>query len=250
MTPTLHGLQTSPWTTAACFALDHAGVEYRFVEHTPLLGEGKLRRLSRSEKPSVPLLVGPDGPVMGSRAIARWADGQSRAQLFPVALQPEIDLWADRSDRILEAARILLFERLRHDPAAQRESVPGFVPGPLRGLMRFAAKQGIAFIAKKHAVPAGGSESSRVSLLAALEELQAAVRSAGERTSLLATFTFADIAMAAALNGFSPAPLEPRTQGMGPAFRACWTRAEIVARFPELYAWRDRIYGSYRLAGR
>lgn len=244
----LWGLSTSPWTAKASFALDYAGVPYEFREHTPMLGEGRLRRLAGTKPASVPLLEDPTGPVMGSLAIARWADAHTTKQLFPAALVDDVLAWDARSETLLNAARILLFERLSTSPEAQKESVPTFVPKPLRGAMRFAARQGIQFLARKYALPEGGGAELLATVVGELEELRRAVAAAGERGTLLATFSHADITMAAALNGFSPTNAEARTADMGPGFRAAWTRTELVERFPDLFAWRDRIYAEYRTA--
>lgn len=244
--PQLWGLATSPYTAKASFALDYAGISYDFVEHTPMLGERRLRKLAGVPKPSVPLLLGEAAPIMGSVAIARWADAQSKVQLFPAALVDAVLAWEARSEALLDAARTLLFGRLLRSAAAQKESLPGFIPGPLRGAMRFAARQGIEFLAKKHGVSTSGGDELIPTVVEQLEALRKAVVNAGERGTLLATFTFADVAMAGALNGFLPTDAEARTKQMGPAFRAAWTRSELMGRFPDLFAWRDRIYAQYR----
>lgn len=242
----LFGLSTSPWTAKASFALDFAAVPYVFVEHTPMLGERRLRKLAGIRKASVPLLVGPDGPVMGSLEIARWADASSTAQLFPIAMEQDVLAWHQRSERILENARALLLQAALASPIAQQEAVPSFVPGPFRPALRFASRQGLEFLMKKYGVPRTGSAELLAQVREELEPLRRAVVEAGERTTLLARFTFADIAMACALNGFSPTDLEPRTRTMGRGFRAAWHREEIVSRYPELFAWRDRIYEQHR----
>src|SRR5687767_13600121 len=128
--PRLFGLSVSPWTATASFALDFSGISYEFVEHTPMLGERRLRTLAGVRKASVPLLVTAEGPVMTSLAIARWADARSTKQLFPAASIDDVTSWQQRSERILGSARALLLRRLLDSPAAQSESLPRFVPGP------------------------------------------------------------------------------------------------------------------------
>lgn len=244
--PQLWGLATSPYTAKASFALDYAGIAYDFVEHTPMLGERRLRKLAGVKKPSVPLLIGHETQVMGGMAIARWGDAQSRVQLFPAVLDEAVLAWEARSEALLDLARTLLFGRLLRSPAAQKESLPGFIPAPLRGAMCFAARQGIEFLAKKYGVSTSGGDELLPAVAEHFEALRKAVVDAGKRGTLLATFTYADVAMAVALNGFLPTDAEARTQQMGPAFRAAWTRSELTGRFPDLFAWRDRIYAQYR----
>jgi len=244
--PRLFGLSTSPWTAKASFSLDWAGIPYVFVEHTPMLGERRLRKLAGTRLASVPLLVGPEGPIMGSLEIARWADASSTAQLFPIAMETDVLAWHQRSERLLESARALLLQAALASPIAQQEAVPGFVPEPLRPAFRFAARQGLEFLMRKYRVPRSDGTELLASVHEELAPLRRAVAEAGERTTLLARFTFADVAMACALNGFSPTDAEPRTRSMGRGFRAAWHREEIVSRYPELFAWRDRIYEQHR----
>lgn len=243
--PTLLGLATSPWTVQACFALDAAEVPFTFLAHTPMLGELRLRRWAGSKGAAVPLLKSDDGAVMGSLQIARHVDAQSTAQLFPAAMLEDVLAWHARSNRILMAARTLLFGRLLSSKEAQREALPGFIPGPLRGVLSFSAKQALQFLAKKHAI-AGGDEEAREAIRTELLALREAVVAAGERQTLLARFTFADIAMAAALGGLAPTDAEPLTRKMGPEFKKSWHQEELVRQFPELLVWRDGIYASFR----
>lgn len=246
--PTLLGLATSPWTVQACFALDAAEVPYTFLEHTPMLGEPRLRRWAGSKKAAVPLLKTDQEAVMGSLEIARYADATSTAQLFPAAMRDDVLAWHARSNRILVAARTLLFGRLLGSKAALREALPSFIPGPLRGALSFSAKQALQFLAKKHGI-GDDAEQAREAIRTELLALREAVVAAGERKTLLARFTFADIAMAAALGGLAPTDAEPLTRKMGPEFKQCWHQEELMRQFPELLAWRDAIYTSFRGAG-
>ncbi len=47
---TLHGLSCSPWTWRARWALDHHRIDYDYREHTPMLGERRLRRLAEKRQ--------------------------------------------------------------------------------------------------------------------------------------------------------------------------------------------------------
>jgi glutathione S-transferase len=249
----LYGLPYSPWTHRALFALDHHREDYRFVEHLPLVGEWKLRRLSRHPHPTVPLFVTADGATMGGADIARRVDRDgSGTKLFPAAHHAEIDAWTERADALLSVARAQVLAALRTSPRAQEESLPSFVPGPVRPLLRIVARQGIDFIAKKHSVVGDVETRLRAEAGPIFETLDAALLDhAGKpRDTILESFTFADIAMATAISGFFPTSKEPGSNKLGPATRACWTREDLVTKFPRAFAWRDRTYDAHRFPAR
>ena len=155
---TLYGLAQSPYTEKARWALDHHAIAYRYHEHVPMLGEVFLRLKARGRptgtKASVPLLV--DGPdvLPTSLAIARYADRVGRnAALFPEEQLDEILRWADLSDRILDIGRARVMEGLRTNPEAQREALPSFIPGVLRGALAPMAVSGGMFLAAKYHIP-------------------------------------------------------------------------------------------------
>lgn len=238
MTCTLIGLSISPWTVNASFTLDHARIAYEYIEHTPMLGELWLRTKARQKPASVPLLLDEAArPVMGTWAIAEYVNGRTDGTLIPADERAAVRDWHERSDRLLDAARVLLFERLVADDAALRESLPAFLPAALRGPLTFSAKQAVKYLQKKYAGKHPRAPHEIVH--AELEHLAHAIEG---RATLLDHFSYADIAMASTINGFAPTELEPRTRAMGPALRACWARPELIERFPTLLTWRDAIY--------
>ena len=240
---TLYGLAQSPYTEKARWALDHHAIAYRYHEHVPLLGEVFLRLKARGRpsgtKASVPLLV--DGPdvLPTSLAIARHADRVGRgAALFPEDQLDAILRWADVSDRVLDIGRAGVMEGLRKNPAAQREALPSFIPGALRGALAPMAVSGALFLVAKHGVPKDAKREA-AKLPALLDEVRSAL-SGGP--FLLSGLTFADIAVAASLQVLKPRAASP----FGPGTRAIWAHEAIAREYEDLLAWRDRLYREQR----
>lgn len=242
---TLYGLAQSPYTEKARWALDHHAIAYRYHEHVPMLGEVFLRLKARGRptgtKASVPLLV--DGPdvLPTSLAIARYADRVGRgAALFPEEQLDEILRWADLSDRILDIGRARVMEGLRTNPEAQREALPSFIPGVLRGALAPMAVSGGMFLAAKYHIPKDAKREA-AKLPALLDEIRAAL---GGRPFLQSGLTFADIAIAASLQVLRPRAASP----FGPGTRAIWAHDALAREFEDLVAWRDKLYAEHRRA--
>jgi glutathione S-transferase len=237
---TLYGLTQSPWTEKARWALDHHPVAYRYHEHVPVLGEVLLRMKARSRPPgtkaSVPLLVDGTAVLPSSLAIAHHAEGLGRGEpLFPESDQAEIARWADVSDRIIGAGRVRVLAALRSNREAQREALPSFVPGALRGALTPMAWTAAVFLGSKHDVDSEQENALRP----ALDEVRASL---GGRPHLLGRFTFADIAIAASLQALRPRKKAP----IGPATRAIWENAALASDYEDLLAWRDAVYAKHR----
>jgi len=240
---TLYGLSYSPWTHRALFALDHHRIVYRYVEHVPLVGELRLRRLARSKKGTVPLLVSEGEVTLGSTAIARFADREGASEtLFAPGLDAEIATWEARAEAIVAVARARVIHGIQESREAQRESLPAFVPAPLRPLFAFSAKQATAFLAKKHGVFGDPEPRVKAEVFPVMAELEAQVAAVGEGEGLLGAFGFADVLMATAVSALSPTSHEPGIPKLGPSTRAVWTCPAVVEAFPKVYAWRDRVY--------
>lgn len=240
---TLYGLAQSPWTEKARWSLDHHGVAYRYHEHVPVLGEVLLRRKAKprkGEKASVPLLVDGGEVLPSSLAIARHAETIGKGYpLFPRGSEDEITRWADLSDRIIHVGRVKVLAALRSNRAAQREALPGFIPGPLRSVLRPMATTASAFLTMKYEVPRDLPSEVASTLCPALEEVR---RGLGGKEYLLGRFTFADVAVASSLRALRP---EARA-AIGPATREIWTNEAVAAEYEDLVMWRDAIYRKHR----
>lgn len=237
-------LHYSPWSEKARWALDHHRVAYELAEHAPIVGEPLLRlRARRAWGPvTVPLFVPDRGaPVMGSVEIARHAERVGRgARLFPREHDDAVARWDARADHLIGLGRALVVARIEADPEIQRASLPAMIPRPLRGALASMAVMGSKFVRWKYAVdatPAAAHEQMRD----ALDELR---RALDGRPYLLGEFTFADLAMAVALQAVSPA--EHDAWPLSPPIRRCWTTPEVADGAADLLAWRDGVFRAHR----
>ena len=107
-TPTLFGIHYSPWSLRARWALDHHGVDYRYREHTPLLGEWGLRFRSRKRVGSgpvtVPLLVLPERAIDDSFEIMCFADEVGEGEPLR-ASYPDVAMFINGLESAYDAAR-------------------------------------------------------------------------------------------------------------------------------------------------
>ena len=242
---TLYGLSQSPWTEKARWALDHHSIAYRYHEHVPLLGEVLLRMKAhgrpKGTKASVPLLADGKDAFCSSFAIARHADAIGRGdELFPKGQDDATARWADLSDRIIDAGRASVLAGLRVNRAAQREALPPFIPGALRGAFAPMALTASWFLGAKYGASRDPHAVAESVLGPALDEVRAAL--AGGRPYLLDEFTFADLAVGASLQAVRPRAASP----FGPGTREIWSNEDLAGRYGDLLAWRDAIYAKHR----
>lgn len=247
VTRTLWGLNYSPWTEKARWALDHHGVSYQYREHLPLLGEPGLRWRTRGRPAgapaSVPLLLDDDGVHGHSDDIARRAEAiGSGAPLFRPELDGDIRRLCEAGDRALQAARALVVAAIEASPEAQVESLPPFMPGAIRPAMRGVARQGASFLARKYNSGARSLADHEAALARWCEEIEATLD--GRDYLLGDALSYADLATAVAINGF--APLRERFFAGSPATARAWTRAALVEQYGALVGWRDRLYAEHR----
>ncbi len=249
MSRTLFGLRQSPWTERARWALDHHGLAYTYHEHLPMVGELLLRRKARpkdGQKPTVPLLADGDVTVMGSVEIARHAEKQSpgtTARLFPAEQEAAIGHWAGVAERITNVGRARYLQRLVGNKQALAESLPGFVPGGLRGVLAPSAGMAVRYLARKYDVEGDGDRAMELTARPLLEETREAIKDGGYILSRTGTgFSFADLALASTMQ-----LLKPRAESkLGPATREMWTNEKLADEFEDLVAWRDTIYAKHR----
>jgi glutathione S-transferase len=248
---TLYGLNVSPWTERARWALDHHAVTYTYHEHVPMLGELLLRRKAgvKGKKASVPLFHDGESAVMGSFEIAKHAEkiGQG-TPLFPRDREADIAHHNDLAEQMTNVGRAWLLKRMMESKAAQAEALPPFMPGPLRGVLAPTSKMALSFLAKKHGVPSDvDAEVDRV-LMPALKEIRERLSTQNGNGKdglkyLLGTFSFADVAIAASLQ-----VLRPRAEADlgGPATKEAWTNDRAAQKYEDLLEWRDKIYAKHR----
>jgi glutathione S-transferase len=239
-------LKTSPWSERAKWALDHHGLAYDTVDHTPFLGELRLRRIARGEgkkRVTTPVLV-EDGRVFtDSWDIARHADEVGKgSKLFPAEHETEIEKWNDLSEEAMKAGRGLLIPTLMASGAALDSTLPPFFPQWVRPALRPITRYATAWFSRKYELRFDQAPELLRAIRSALETLRAAL--AKSSPYLLGSFSYADIVMAIVLQGVKP--VDDRHFPLDPAMRLAWTREDLVADFGDLLAWRDRLYERHR----
>ncbi len=236
----LIGLSYSPWTERARWALDHQHVVYAFEEYVPMIGEPLLRARTRTirGRVSVPVLI-EDGRVFAdSFEIALRADAIGHGpRLFPNGEVEAIRGWNERAERMSQAGRALLLARLADDRAAQRESLPRWIPSLARGAATPLAAMGVGFLARKYGANARTHAEHEETLREGLHALRAALQG---RETIFEELTYADVAMATALQLVKP--VADRFIAIGPAMRSAWTHEAFATQFADLLAWRDALY--------
>lgn len=251
----LLGLPYSPWTEKAKWALDVRGVPYRYRIYRPLIGEPALRIKTGRWRGTVtvPVLTDDAGRVYADSAdIARFADEhgtQDGARLFPGDASREIAEWIDRSERVLEAGRVLSLHRTLESPEALRELVPRGIRNALGGLATVVGRTGVQRTLRKYRGSARSlAEHERIAR-DGLDALRAAItrsESPGTPKTLLPRFSFADIAATQMLAFVTPPRFGLK---LGKASRDGFTNPKLAADFADLLAWRDAIYEAHRPEG-
>ena len=232
-------LPYSPWSEKARWALDHHRVDYREREYLPLLGAPALRvKLRRLRGPiTVPVLFSDDQVYADSYDIARYAESAGRgAPLFPAGA--DIDRWNRLSEQTLACSRALATARAADDPEVLKESVPRSIPGPIRHAF---GRVGIRYLKRKYRITTHDRDDYLTTIRQALRELSGSLN---DREYILGTFSYADVAMAVALQMVAPVPQQYIR--LGTATRRCMTCSELTTEFPTLISWRDRIYEQHR----
>lgn len=233
---TLIGLSYSPWSIKARWALDHHGVEYKWVEYTPMLGEPLLRLRAGLGRVSVPLLIDGRERHRDSFEIARRAETLGHGPtLFPGARIDAISRWNQTAEDLAAAGRALVTPRVHATPAALLESVPP----PLRRVGRPLGRMGAAFLTRKYRLDRIPAATARETIGLALEAVREA-RADGRPYLLGSEFTYADVTTAVSMQFVEP-PAE-RYCSLGPASRGCWTTPDLAKDYADVLAWRDDVY--------
>src|SRR5688572_25169899 len=117
-------LPVSPWSERARWALDHHRLAYETIAHAPFLGELKLRRLTGSRTPTVPVLIAGDRTITESWDIARYADREGHGTaLIPPEREREVRTWTDLADLTKRRGRALVVGGLLASPEALDEGL-------------------------------------------------------------------------------------------------------------------------------
>jgi glutathione S-transferase len=237
-TPDLYGIHYSPWSLRARWALDHHQIDYRYREHTPLLGEWALRFRGRNRvgggPVTVPLLVLQNRAIGDSFEIICFADEVGGAEPLR-ASHPDVALFINGLESAYDAARRRVTRRILGDQDALKEAAAAAVPAWLAGPSRPVAAMGTRFIARKYGFDPDASESLHV-LREALDQVRSAL---GDGPYIDDTFSAKDIAAACLVGAIRPHD----SLCLGPAMRAAWTHEEVAERYRDLLDWRDGLLG-------
>lgn len=242
--PVLTAMPLSPWSEKARWALDHHRIEYAEEVYTPMLSEPALRwRLRRVRgRVTVPVLFAGGEAYSDSFDIAHYAERRgSGTPLFRRGLENAIARWNQLSESAMAAGRALVTARVADDPRARVEVMPDAIPRPLRRPLDPLARVGVRYLLKKHRASEDEQEN-RAALRDALGELRTAL--ADGRQYLLGELSYADIAMASALQFVSP--VGDQHIRLGPATRRAWTDLELAGELTDLIEWRDQLYAGRR----
>jgi glutathione S-transferase len=239
----LISLRVSPWSERAKWALDHHGLEYEVVEHQPVLGERRLRRIvgARKAKATVPVLVA-DGDVFpDSWDIALYADRVGRGtRLVPDEHRPAIEAWLSKVEDAMSAGRALSVGAMLESPEALDAAAVVF-PRWLRPAMRPVTRRVTRMFANKYGLRFDQREANEEKVRVGLRELRARL---GGKAYMLGAFSYADILATSMVQGISP--VSDRFVPFDPATRKAWTKETLAAEFADLVAWRDGVYEKHR----
>lgn len=241
VTLTLWHIPFSAWSLKARAALRHHGIEPELRAYSPLLDEAALRlKLGRplGGKVTVPVLFTDEGPIVDSFAIAEYADRVGGgAPLIERARAAEVRVWNRCSERMMAAGRARSMLRALASPAALRESVPP----ALRALPLPVLRGSVRAFNFKYGIRADADHAQLTILREELQRLREALKDG--RDCLLGTLSYADFAMALALQLVAPLPGTP----LGPASLSVSSEPELAAEFDDVIAWRDRLHAKHPL---
>ena len=242
--PVFVSASISPWSERARFALDHHRIDYRREEYLPFVGEPLLRlrtRVLRGQL-TVPVLFHDGIVIRDSVAIARHADQIGLGStLFPVNDGGKLEHYVELATKVMEAGRVLGQAKMRRDPEVLRDLVPPAVPRPLRPALMPLIRLTTAYIGRKYRLQERDPSEARETIRRHLAQLQKDLHG---RSTLLSTFSFADIAVAVAVGVVHP--VDHPALPVGPAMRAAFGLPDLVEEFGALVEWRDRIYKERR----
>src|ERR1019366_1120250 len=193
----LVALNVSPWSERAKWALDPNGLEYQVINHMPVVGERRLRRLVGPGKPraTAPVLLAGDDVVSESWDIAVYADREGKGtKLLPPEHEAAIRAWCALADEAMSAGRALVVAAtLASGPALDAKAAP-FLPAWLRPALRPVARAATRAFARKYALRLEDVDANTRAVRSALERLRSGL--AHSSPYLQGAFTYADIAMA------------------------------------------------------
>lgn len=249
---TLLYLHYSPWSEKAAWALDHHRVVHTREHYLPMLGEPWLRLRTKNlhGKVTVPVLFAGHDMWDDSLSIARYADSVGTGR--PLFADPRVCEYDAAAERLMCAGRVRAMQRAAQDERALVETLPA----PLRASPAGPAlgRLGLKFLRRKYAQLPGATAGDGGVACSALDAMRQVLEQAradlagGDGAAdpsryLLGRFSYADIAVASALQFVSPVASEYIR--LGRASREAWADPELQD-YSDLLLWRDRLYRDHR----
>jgi len=238
-----YGLSYSPWTERARWAFDHHRIPHQYHEHTPVVGELRLRSLSKGtgqKRATVPLVQTASKILGDSLEIMRYADEVGTGQAL---IREGVDAagWATKLEPILQRVRMRVSRRTLADPAALEEAASSLAPKPIAKWLKPVAVIGIRHLARKYDFNLRAEDSDYALIKEALEELREQL---GDKTYLYESFSAADILAATFLQVVRPP--QQRYISLSPALFRTWEYPELAEQYADLLSWRDALYHKHR----
>jgi glutathione S-transferase len=233
----------SPWSEKARWALDHHRIGYRESRrYLPGLTTRWLAlRYGLGNRLTLPLLVAGRERVVGSLAIARWAERHGAgSELFPGAQSEAIESFDRASEEALDAGRTLYLHRLLDSESDRRLVLPAWAA--TSRLLHRGIERRCRLLLDKYQGKSQSTLEQRERLANVFRRLRATLSDG--RRYLTGEFSFADIAAASAVHYLAPV-VHPRVP-IAPRSRAVWVVAGLDAEFADLIWFRDRLYAERR----
>ena len=130
--------------------------------------------------------------------------------LIPQHLRQEIEYWDCLSDQICQAGRAIMISKLSNDRDAQIDALPSFLPQQAKPYLTSLAKNSAQKLSTKYMFSLDDVETYEDSLDAILHSIHShifSLNSSIPRPTILNTFSYADITIAASLQMILPLSL-------------------------------------------
>src|SRR5262249_20816073 len=147
--------------------------------------------------------------------IALYADREGRgAALVPKDRERDVRKWTDFADETMAVGRAIVVAATLSTPGALDEGLPESIPGVVKVLSRPVSRYGTRWFARKYGLSLESAAEKVSHLRGALQTMRGAIAGA---PYVLGSFSYADIALATALQGIRP--VDDRYLRIGPATR-------------------------------
>lgn len=236
----LIGIAYSPWTARAKWVLGLKGVFYSWEAYRPLLDEPRLRLSLRRPMGhvSVPVYIDDTGSYDDSRLIAEHVNSLGlQWDLFPQGEFEALNTWIQRAEDFAFAGRALVVRKTEIDTASLKASIEVLAPKPVAAVFNKFPAASMQLFKTKYQTHSKGLDDWKSLLRIHLEKIN---EQWSGRAYLLSDLSYADIALATALQFVSPVGQSYIEIPKG--VEKCWKEPAFMEEFPEIFRWRDEIF--------